>query len=230
MSESADAAKNAAGQTAGTAKNEAAGVAAEAKTAASDVAGTAKEQGAAAANDAMGEAKQLFEQARSQVEEQAGTVAHQLGESLRDLAGDLRDLGEGRSDGSGQAAGLARNLAGRGESVADLLTRRGPSGVIDELRSYAGRSPGTFLLGALVAGVAAGRLTRGVRDEPDTGSSVSERPATDRPRTATAEVAPTPGIAPVADRPTDTYVTDEVLVVEAPPTIGGTARPGNGAL
>ena len=225
MSQSADAAKNAAGQTAGTAKGEAKGVASVASSKAGDVAGTAKEQGAAAANDAMGEARDLFDQTRSQVEEQAGVVAHKLGESLRDLAEDLRDLGEGRSDGSGQAAGLARNIAGRGESMADLLTRRGPSGVVDELRSFAGGSPGTFLLGALVAGVAAGRLTRGVRDEPDTGSGTASRSAPSRP-------APTLGRATPRgeDRPSDTYVTDEVLVVEAPPASGGTARPGTGTL
>ncbi len=223
MSESAEAAKNAAGQTAGTAKQEAAGVASAASSAAGDVAGTAKEQSSAAAKDALGEARQLFDQARSQVEEQGGVVAHKLGETLRDLAGELRELGEGRSDGSGQAAGLARQVAARGDGVAELLTRRGPSGVIDELRSFAARSPGTFLLGALVAGVAAGRFTRGVRDEPSSSPGTHDAP--------TRSVAPSP-VSPEPARlrpqvsPSD--LSGDELLVEVPPMISETARPGDG--
>ncbi len=223
MSQSADAAKHAAGQTAGTAKDEAAGVASTASSAAGDVAGTAKEQTADAAQDALGEARQLFDQTRSQVEEQAGIVAHKLGEGLRDLAGELRDLGEGQSDGSGQAAGLARQVATRGEHVADLLTRRGPSGVIAELRDFAGRSPGTFLLGALAAGVAAGRLTRGVRDEPNSTPGPADGPATARPDAASTLQRVSPR---EPDRPSEDLRSDEVLAVEGSPTAGGTARPG----
>ena len=48
------------------------------------------------------------------------------------------------------------------ESFAGKLQNREPAELLDEVRSFARRKPGLFLLGAAAAGVVAGRLTRGV--------------------------------------------------------------------
>lgn len=189
--EVAGATQEAAGQTASAAKDEAAEVASAASSAAGDVAGTAKEQAGAVAADAVGQARDLFEQTKTQVGEQAGTAAAKLGESLKSLTEEIRAMGEGSSDGTGPAADLARSLAAKGESIADMLSKQGPGGIVSELRSFAGRSPGTFLLGALAAGVAAGRLTRGVKDvgSADTDAGTA--------RTTTANPATKPAGSPV---------------------------------
>jgi hypothetical protein len=50
---------------------------------------------------------------------------------------------------------------GRVDDVANWLDGRQPGDLLGELKSFARRRPGTFLLGALAAGVVAGRLTRG---------------------------------------------------------------------
>ena len=56
--------------------------------------------------------------------------------------------------------------------LAGWLDQRDPGELLDEVRGIARRKPGTFLLGALAAGVVAGRLTRGAVDasRSDTGA------------------------------------------------------------
>jgi hypothetical protein len=49
------------------------------------------------------------------------------------------------------------------EEFATFLQNREPADLLDEVRSFARRRPGTFLLGAALAGVLAGRLTSGVK-------------------------------------------------------------------
>ena len=49
----------------------------------------------------------------------------------------------------------------RGYAVADYLGNKNPMELVQELRSFASRRPGAFLLGALGAGLLTGRLVRG---------------------------------------------------------------------
>ena len=68
------------------------------------------------------------------------------------------------------------------ESFADRLQNREPAELLDEVRSFARRKPGLFLLGAAAAGVLAGRLTSGVRaahaDSSGNGSAAGYRAQT----------------------------------------------------
>jgi uncharacterized protein YjbJ (UPF0337 family) len=170
----AGATKQAAGKTASTAKDEARQVRASTAPAAGEVTGVAKDQVGAVAGEALDDAKDLWEQTLAQVNEQVGSLAAKLGQSVGSLADELYAIGDGTGDGQGPVADLARTLAARGDDIAELLTKQGPDGLIQELRRNAGRSPGTFLLGALAAGVAAGRLTRAARAaEPDDASATA---------------------------------------------------------
>jgi len=159
----AGATQQAAGDTASTARDEAAAVGSTAAEAAGDVAGTAKEQATAVASEAATQVRDLLEQTKQQVNEQAGTATQKLGESLRSLTEELRAMGEGSADGSGPAAELARTVAGKGDALAGFLDGKQPGELVAELRRFASRSPGTFLLGAAAAGVLAGRMTRGLK-------------------------------------------------------------------
>jgi hypothetical protein len=59
------------------------------------------------------------------------------------------------------ATELTREASGRIHDWAGWLESREPADLLDEIREFARRRPGVFLLGAALAGVAAGRLTRG---------------------------------------------------------------------
>ncbi len=168
----AGATQQAAGQTATTAKDEAAQVGQVAASAATDVAGTAKQQAGHVAGEAVNQLKSLTDDARNQASQQASNATEQLSTRVRSLAGEMRDLGQGRGDVNGTVAGLVQQLADRGEQLADQISARGPGGLVQDLRSFAARKPGTFLLGALAAGVVTGRLVKGATaDSSPSGTS-----------------------------------------------------------
>jgi hypothetical protein len=62
------------------------------------------------------------------------------------------------------AVDLAREVSERVRSFGSHLEGREPGQLLDEARDFARRRPGTFLLGALAAGVVAGRLFRATAD------------------------------------------------------------------
>jgi hypothetical protein len=66
-----------------------------------------------------------------------------------------------KADGAGFAPELARQAAERTRGIATWLDEREPGALLDEVRRFARRRPGAFLAGAAIAGVLAGRLTRG---------------------------------------------------------------------
>ena len=168
----AGATQQAAGQTATTAKDEAAQVGQVAASAATDVAGTAKQQAGHVAGEAVNQLRSLTDDARNQASQQASNATEQLSTRVRSLAGEMRDLGQGKGDANGTIAGLVQQLADRGEQLADQISARGPGGLVQDLRSFAARKPGTFLLGALAAGVVTGRLVKGATaDSSPSGTS-----------------------------------------------------------
>src|SRR4051794_9887559 len=72
-----------------------------------------------------------------------------------------------RREGSGTqglAALAPRLVSERARQISTSIEGREPQEVLEDVRSFARRRPGTFLLGALAAGVLAGRLLRGAKD------------------------------------------------------------------
>jgi hypothetical protein len=61
------------------------------------------------------------------------------------------------------ASDLVRQAADRSHSVASWLDGRDPGSLLDEVKTFARRRPGTFLLLAAGAGVLAGRLGRSLQ-------------------------------------------------------------------
>jgi hypothetical protein len=138
------------------------------------VAGTAMEQAGQVASTAKEQAGQLVEQTRTQLTQQVTSQRDTAVGALRSMSDEFQNMAEQCGQG-GPATQLVRQGAGITGEVASFLEEREPGQLLDEVRSLARRRPGTFLLGAAVAGMLAGRLTRGAisanRSDDDGGSS-----------------------------------------------------------
>jgi hypothetical protein len=159
-------------ETASTAADEGRHVAGVAASEAKDVAAEAVQQARSVVDDAMSQVRgQLDDQGRQQKDRLAGTVGT--------FGDDLQRMAEG---GSGLAAELAQELSQRARSLSRRLDQSEPAELLDDVRRFARQRPGTFLLGALAAGVVVGRLVRGTKDAVEaagaTGGSQAQPPQT----------------------------------------------------
>jgi hypothetical protein len=156
------------------AKDEAKNVKDTAAQAGSQVASTAADQAKEVAAETQRQAKDLLDQGRAQLKDQAITQQQKAAQGLTSLADELRGLANGTSTGApGPARDLLHQASGMVETFAGKLQNREPAELLDEIRSFARRKPGLFLLGAAAAGVLAGRLTSGVKAAHSDTSSTS---------------------------------------------------------
>ena len=153
--------------------DEAKNVGQTAAQAGTQVASVATDQAKEVVQETQRQAKDLIDQGRSQLKEQAVTQQQKAGQSLTSLAQELRGLADGTSAGApGPARDLLQQASSSVENFAAMLQNREPAELLDEVRRFARRKPGLFLLGAAAAGVLAGRLTSGVKAaHSDTTSS-----------------------------------------------------------
>jgi hypothetical protein len=143
------------------AKQQVADVADTAKQAGAQVADTVKEQAGQVTAEAKDQAKQLLAQAQSELTEQAAATQQRVAEGLHALADELSGMAR-NSEQDGVATDLARQAADKARQTAGWLADRDPGSLLNEVRSFARKKPGTYLAIALGAGVLAGRLTRGL--------------------------------------------------------------------
>jgi hypothetical protein len=152
--------------------DEAKSVGQTATQAGNQVASTASDQAREVAQETQRQAKDLLDQGRVQLKEQTVLQQQKAAEGLSSLATELRSLADGTSSGApGPARDLLQQASGMVETFADRLQNREPAELLDEVRNFARRKPGMFLLGAAVAGVVAGRLTSGVKAAHSDSSS-----------------------------------------------------------
>lgn len=144
-----------------TAKQEASGVAGAAGQAAQGVVETARTEAAGVAQEVKVNARELYHQTRSELYDQAQTQQTRVADGLRTLSDELRTMAS-NTDSQGVAADIVQQAAERSSSLADWLGNRDPGSLLDEVKSFARRRPGAFLLLAAGAGVVAGRLGRGL--------------------------------------------------------------------
>jgi hypothetical protein len=160
------------GPTAEVARQQAGEVADTVKEASGQVVESVKEQAGEVTREAGRQARELIDQLRTEVSDQAATQQQRAAGGLRSLADELSGMA-GRSEQDGPATDLARQVAGKLHDVAQWLEDREPGSVLDEVRSFARRRPGVYLAIAAGAGVLAGRLTRGLTSHDDTDSTGS---------------------------------------------------------
>jgi hypothetical protein len=176
------------------AKDQASEVAATAKRAGGQIKDAVTEQAGAITAEAGRQARQLLGQARSELTEQAAQQQQRVAGGLHSLADELDGMVEGSAQ-DGVATDLARMGADKARDVAQWLDGRDPGSLIDEVRSYARRRPGTYLAIALGAGLLAGRLTRGL-----TASSAGAS-GTSADRSGETAYRPVAGLEPIAATP-----------------------------
>jgi hypothetical protein len=155
----------------------------EVKSATAEVGSTAKDAGSEVAQSVAEQAKEVLgetkRQARDLVSEGAGHLKEQArmsqgaaAQGLSTLADELLAMAS-HGGQSGVATELAHQAADRVSAISQWLTDREPGDLLEEVRSFARNKPAVFLLGAAVAGLAAGRLTRGAVAAAHDGSDRS---------------------------------------------------------
>lgn len=172
------------------------------KERAQQAASTAKEEGAHVAESALSEAQQvageakdkaadLLAEARTQIGEQSKTQLQALVSKLDELRTEIDSMVEGISM-QGTVTDLARQLSDKTRSLSSHLNDRDPKELLEDVRGWARQRPGTFLLGAVAAGVAAGRMTRGAKQAHDADSgSGAETQSTSAQSTSVPATPPT---------------------------------------
>ena len=166
--------KDRAKDTKNVAVDEAKNVGQTAAQAGSQVASTAADQAKQVAQETQRQAKDLLDQGRTQVKGQVVSQQQKAGQSLSSLAQELRGLADGTSQGApGPARDLLQQASSYVEQFANRLQNREPADLLDDVRAFARRRPGAFLLSAALAGVLAGRLTSGVKAAHSDDSSTS---------------------------------------------------------
>jgi hypothetical protein len=143
------------------------------------LAGTAGDEVRNVASTAAEQARNLADETRQQITtqlgDQASTQRDRLVGTLRTLCDDLEQMA-GQAGGSGLAADLVHEVADRARSLGDHLADREPGDLLEDARRFARRRPGTFLLGALAAGMVAGRVLRATADGV-AGATAAQRSA-----------------------------------------------------
>ncbi len=173
------------------AKDEARNVGQTAAQGASQVASTAADQAKEVVAETKAQAQDVLAQGRDQLRQQVVTQQQKAGQGLAGLAEALRGMAEGNAPAPGPAQDLVKQGASKVQDFATLLQNREPADLLEDIRSFARRKPGAFLLGAALAGIVAGRLTSGVKAaHTDSGPSSSGGSGTYRTPTNYVDPAP----------------------------------------
>ncbi|TFC05591.1 hypothetical protein E3O42_03315 [Cryobacterium adonitolivorans] len=125
------------------------------------VAGVAKDEIHRVGSETKQQAKDLYRQTQSELADQAASQQKRVASGIRTLGDELGSMADS-SETQGVASDLAHQAASRAAGVADWLDQRDPGSLLNEVKGFARRRPGTFIAIAAVAGVLAGRLTRSV--------------------------------------------------------------------
>jgi len=224
------------------AAGEARNVGQSAAEAGSQVATTAADEAKHVALEAKQQATNVISQGRQQVTQQVQTQARngqqKAAQGLSSIANELRSMAD-NSQQSGPATDLVRQATSKIDDIAAWIELREPSDLVDEVRSFARRRPGAFLLGAAVAGVLAGRLTTGVvASHKDSGQGTTTGRANVTggnyvDQTRSPATGYTQGVAPETTQGySETYTSDYAGTTtgSVPPPPYGTVPPAEGVV
>nr|WP_240720213.1 hypothetical protein [Pseudarthrobacter sp. NamB4] len=168
------------------AKEEASGIAGQAAGGAQNVVQTAKLEVGNVASEAKSSATDLLRQAKSGLSSQASSQQQRAADGVRTFSSQLHTMADAPEQ-QGVASALIRQAAERASAAASWIEGKDPATLLGDVRSFARRSPGTFLLLAAGAGLLAGRLVRGLQPEaPARGDTAAVPPEQAQRPTATS--------------------------------------------
>ena len=124
------------------------------------------EQAGEVGHEMSAQGQRVVADVKEKLHEQSERESEKVASSLRTFSDEARALAEGRPQEAGPLAEYAERAAGKVAELADRMEQRGIEGALDDVRAFARRRPGVFLLGAGIAGFAAGRLVRGASSAP----------------------------------------------------------------
>ena len=193
------------------ARDEAADVGQHARQAGGEVAQTATDQARQVAAETGRQVRDLLGEAQGQARDQASAQQQKAAVQLHSVADELGQMAANGGQ-TGMASEFARQAADRLHSAASWLEKREPADLLNETRNFARRRPGAFLVGAAVAGLVAGRVTRGLGANSNgaPGTGVPAYPV--EPGSAAGQGYPT-GTEP-ADASVPAYLEDPVSLPE----------------
>jgi len=134
------------------------------------VADKMKEETKSVAQQAQQQASTAVHQVRRDVASRANEEAGKFAQTLHDTSRQLHSMASASED-QGIASTLVREGSNATEKLANRLDEGGIEAVMADVRSWARRQPGAFLLGGLTAGFIAGRLVRNMSSDNDDTSS-----------------------------------------------------------
>lgn len=149
----------------------------QASQSAQDTMDTAKQEAGNVAATAKDQARRLADQTRSELTDQARTQQNRLAGSLRDLGQQFGQMAD-QGDSSSMAAQLAQQASDQAHSLGSWLESREPGDVLDEVKRFARRKPGTFLAVAAGVGFLSGRLTRSLTGDSNSSNGDGRDPLT----------------------------------------------------
>jgi hypothetical protein len=173
------------------ARDQAATVGRSAGEAGGHVAQTAADQAREVVSETARQARDLLGEASGHARDQASVQQQKAASQLRSVADELREM-TAKGGQSGVATEVAQQAAERIHGMASWLEQREPADVLQAVRDFARRRPGVFLAGAVAAGLAAGRLTRGMTDAARSGGQHQGTPRPPREIPAGAAITPPP--------------------------------------
>lgn len=138
------------------------------------VAGDVREHGLQLTHEATQQLHGIAGEATTKLREHGSQQTDRAAQQLRSLTEQARAFAEGRTDEAGQLPQLAQQATEKLQTIADRLESGGLDGAMDEIRTFARRKPGTFLLAAGVAGFLGGRVLRGAKAAQDSQQQYSQ--------------------------------------------------------
>ncbi|HEY2262973.1 MAG TPA: hypothetical protein VGI96_10145 [Streptosporangiaceae bacterium] len=206
------------GSTAAVAQEQAAAVGQTAADAGARVTQTATDQAKEVVSETARQARDLLGEAGGQVRDQSSVQQQKAASQLRSVADELHEM-VAKGGQSGLATEVAHQAAERLHGAASWLEQREPADVLQAVRDFARRRPAVFLAGAVAAGLAAGRLTRGMTDASRSGGESQDQQRPPRELPSGAAIPPPPG--PAWTTPAPGYPADVV-----PGATTGVVTPG----
>ena len=124
------------------------------------VAETAKDEAKPSPQEVKYQAKDLYAQTQRELKDQAKVQQQRVAAGCTRSATNCDSMtANAENPGFGRRPG-APGCRGGSRAPRSWLGDRDPSAVLAEVKSFARRKPGTFIIGAAILGIVAGRLTR----------------------------------------------------------------------